>query len=448
MLLCPFATQTEPGSMSSPRTLSIVGASEETTAHVRLLMRMAGRQLQHRWQLREGEEADLVIIEPGDDIATRTLPARCQAAGIPFAILADEGSVVVHGMVLRRPLRMDQLVAVLNAAGQMREDARVVSSIDADFYNAELGDLVPQGSTSPDTHWDQPQHEQELPPPAPPPASDSGLDALDLLIHGDPLIEPEPPTPLVDEDTTLDARQGGDTARSTLRREDRSYDANLIGITPLDVAPISRTPLVRASKPAKERAATAHLAELLKSGVILSPTRINGEGLPELVLDPKLRRYYSRAQLHELLPYAEAPAEHLRTGSIVGSELQRVRDSQIPRSFDELQWLLALATSRGRLDSRLDPGGSYSIRNALVAATELRSHGRIAALMATPMPLHEIARASGARMEEVFDIVNAYHAIGRIEYIPRQRLQGIPPTPPTQGGEATRSRLARLFGKK
>ena len=138
----------------------------------------------------------------------------------------------------------------------------------------------------------------------------------------------------------------------------------------------------------------------------------------------------------------------MRTGSIVGSELQRVRDSQIPRSFDELQWLLALATSRGRLDSRLDPGGSYSIRNALVAATELRSHGRIAALMATPMPLHEIARASGARMEEVFDIVNAYHAIGRIEYIPRQRLQGIPPTPPAQGGEATRSRLARLFGKK
>ena len=190
------------------------------------------------------------------------------------------------------------------------------------------------------------------------------------------------------------------------------------------------------------------MGDLLKSGAILSPTRITGEGLPELVLDPKLRRYYARAQLHELLPYADATAERLRTGSIVGSELQRVRDSQIPRSFDELQWLLALAASRGRLDPRLDPGGRYSIRNALVAASELRSHGRIAALMATPMPLHEIARTSGARMEEVFDIVNAYHAIGRIEYIPRQRLQGAPPPPAAPSGDSTRSRLARLFGKK
>lgn len=434
--------------MSSSRTLSIVGASEETTAHIRLLMRMAGRQLQHRWQLREGEEADLVIVEPGDDIATRTLPARCQAAGIPFAILADEGSVVVHGMVLRRPLRMEQLVAVLNAAGQSREDARVVSSIDADFYNTDLGDLVPQGSANPESHWDQPQHEQDLAPPAAPASADTGPDALDLLIHGDPLIEPEPPTPLVDENTGLDARQGGDTARSALRREDRSYDANLIGITPLDVAPISRTPVMPTSAQAREHTATAGLGDLLKSGAILSPTRITGEGLPELVLDPKLRRYYARAQLHELLPYADATAERLRTGSIVGSELQRVRDSQIPRSFDELQWLLALAASRGRLDPRLDPGGRYSIRNALVAASELRSHGRIAALMATPMPLHEIARTSGARMEEVFDIVNAYHAIGRIEYIPRQRLQGAPPAPADPSGDSTRSRLARLFGKK
>lgn len=435
--------------MPSPRTLSIVGASEETTAHIRLLLRMAGRQLQHRWELRENEEADLIIIEPGEDIATRTLPARCQAAGIPFAILADEGSVVVHGMVLRRPLRMEQLVAVLNAAGQMREDARVVSSIDADFYNADLGDLVPQGRSVPGGHWDEPQHVQAtVSSQAPPAAPHDSIDALDLLIHGDPLIEPEPERPLVDQDTTLDARQGGDTARSARRREDRSHDANLIGVTPLDVAPISRTPVMPGNQPAKERrAASAPLSALLENGSILSPTRIFGDELPELVLDPKLRRYYSRAQLHELLPYADIAAEQLHTAPIVGSELQRVRDSQIPRSFDELQWLLAVATSRGRLNPALDPGGSYSVRHALVAAPDLRSHGRIAALMATPMPLHEIARASGARMEEVFDIVNAYHAIGRIEYIPRQRLQASPPAPDT-GSHAGRSRLSRLFGKK
>ena len=64
--------------------------------------------------------------------------------------------------------------------------------------------------------------------------------------------------------------------------------------------------------------------------------------------------------------------------------------------------------------------------------------------MTTSMPLHEVARASGARMEEVFDIVNAYHAIGRIEYTPRQRLQAqaAPPQKNDKGG------LFGLFKRK
>lgn len=415
--------------MPASRTLSIVGTTEETAAHIRLLLRMAGTRLKHRWELRDAPDADLAIIEPHDDVASSAIRTRCQAAGIPFAILCDREDIIVHGMALRRPLKVDQLVAILNTAGAMRTETDIVTGLDADFYNTELGDLVPTGKGG--SVWDEPEHAlPDVPLSRAVPADGAeAADAFSLLVHGDPLIEPEPEAPLVDEDTQVEAALGGNSARQTLRREDAATRAaaSLIGVTPLDVLPISVDPLYPSQKTTSPPPAdTAALPALLREGAILSPVRISAEGLPDVVLDPKLRRFYTQGQLHELLPYADAGPDTVRHAAIAGSELARVRESRIPRSFDELNWLFALAASHGRLDPRLDPGGSYSIRNPFVAAPELRAHGRIAALMTTSMPLHEVARASGARMEEVFDIVNAYHAIGRIDYTPRQRLQAAP----------------------
>lgn len=436
--------------MPASRTFALVGTSEETAAHIRLLLRMAGMRLQHRWELRDGDEADLVIIEPRDDLASKAIQTRCQAAGIPFAILCESDDLIVHGMALRRPLKLDQLAAILNTAGAMRAETDIVTGLDADFYNTELGELVPQSKGS--AFWDQPEHASHDVSAAST-APDNGthaLDAFNLLVHGDPLIEPEPETPLIDEHTQLDAIQGGNSARQTFRSEDAATRAaaSLIGVTPLDVQPISRQPLYPSTQSPKLQTSpdtsVAALPALLRNGAIHSPVRISSEGLPDVVLDPKLRRFYTPGQLHELLPYATVGQEAVVNNAIAGSELQRVRENRIPRPFDELNWLFALAASLGRLDPKLDPGGSYCIRNPFVSASDLRAHGRIAALMTTSMPLHEVARASGARMEEVFDIVNAYHAIGRIEYTPRQRLQAqaAPPQKNDKGG------LFGLFKRK
>lgn len=433
--------------MPASRTFSIVGASEESAAHIRLLLRMAGTRLRHHWNLRDGDEADLVIIEPHGDLATGAIQTRCQAAGIPFAILCEQDDLIVHGMALRRPLKLDQLVAILNAAGTMRAETDIVTGLDADFYNTELGDMVPQGKGS--HSWDRPEHtasDAALPGNVPAAGQDA-VDAFTLLVHGDPLLEPEPEKPLVDDTTRVQAGQSNDSARHKLRREDTATRdaASLIGVTPLDVEPISLGTPHPASRAARadagSDAAVPVLPALLREGAILSPVRVTAPGLPDVVLDPKLRRFYTQHQLHELLPYAEAGADTVRSAAFAGSELLRVRESQIPRTFDELNWLFALAASHGRLAARLDPGGSYSIRHPLVAAPDLRAHSRIAALMTTPMPLHEVARASGARMEEVFDIVNAYDAIGRIEYIPRQSLQNIPQ-------KSEKNSLFKLFTRK
>ncbi len=428
--------------MRAPRTLSIVGASEESAAHVRLLLRMAGMRLEHAWALQDGEEADLVILEPSDDVASRTLQARYQAAGIAFAILCDADAVVMHGMVLRRPIKLGQLVAVLNAAGKLRDNIPVVTGADSDFYNAELGDLIPDGRRA--ATWDRPEHAHgEVADDATPAST---VDAFELLVHGDPLEEPLPSAPLITSDTRIEPHRHSATARSAMRHnETGTHDASLLGVTPMQVEPISlgdhsHLPPAQASTAGLDQGRPV-LPALLAEGAILSPTRLSGEGLADLILDPKLRRYYSRAGLHELQPYVEAGSDRVQSARSVGSELQQARENQRAGSFDELRWLVALTTSRGRLDASLDPGGSYSVSHALDSAPDLRAHGRIVALMATPMHLHVLARVSGAQMEEVFDVVNAYHAIGRLDYVPRQSLQGY-------AKKDERNPLSRLFSRK
>ena len=51
---------------------------------------------------------------------------------------------------------------------------------------------------------------------------------------------------------------------------------------------------------------------------------------------------------------------------------------------------------------------------------EYKKQYRIATMMLRPLRLHEIARKADAKMVEVFDVVNAYDAIGLLEWQPRQ----------------------------
>ncbi len=414
--------------MSSSRSLSIVGASEETTAHIRLLLRIAGIRLQHHWELRDGDDADLLLIEPHDDIATEAIRARCEAGGIPYAIICNEDDLVVHGMALRRPIKLVPLAAILNTAGAMRTDADVLSGSASNFYDLDLSADIPKAAAP--GGWDRTDYSSDVSGTSAATTTTSDTaDAFDLLVHGDPLAEPLPPTRLVDENTRLEKRTGSDTTRSAMQRDAGTRAAaSLLGVAPVEVLPIDLEPLTpaphaqRGSDPANTPLPL--LPGLLREGALSSPTRVSAPGLPVVVLDPKVRRYYSGVPLQDLLPYAKVMEGVAQAGSIVGADLQRVRNTQTPRPFDELRWLFALGASHGRLDEKLDPGGSYAVPHPFVAAPELRSHGRIVALMATPMPLHEVARASGARMDEVFDIVNAYAAVERIEYVPRGSLRG------------------------
>ena len=131
--------------------------------------------------------------------------------------------------------------------------------------------------------------------------------------------------------------------------------------------------------------------------------------------------------------------EHVRTGA-------RARP-QPGRSYDELRWLLSDAAqpAAGSRPGSTPAARSRSRTRSAVDPT-FHAHGAIAAALAQPVRLHEIAAASGASMEQVFDVVNAYDAIGRLTWTPRQRLARRTCRRPKPAGAL--SRLKWPFGKR
>ncbi len=81
-----------------------------------------------------------------------------------------------------------------------------------------------------------------------------------------------------------------------------------------------------------------------------------------------------------------------------------------------LIWLYVLVHSEGKLARHLDPGGTYRLSRWIEIERDFSAYFRIASTMLQPARLHEIAAASSASMADVFDVVNAYDAIGLIEW--------------------------------
>jgi hypothetical protein len=149
------------------------------------------------------------------------------------------------------------------------------------------------------------------------------------------------------------------------------------------------------------------------------PTIIERAGLPRLFIDPAAGNYHSNAPLSRLEPYFLDPLKPAEYRQIGASRLQEMRGSAPGRPLVHLHWMSALLRSNGCLGAHLDPGGTYKVQRWMSVYGEYRKQYRIATMMLRPLRLHEIARKAEAKMVEVFDVVNAYDAIGLLEWQPR-----------------------------
>jgi len=397
--------------MPRTRIIEFIGASDEDIAHVRLLLRAAAIHLEERWRWGSEERADLVLVDPrsliGDSARRRTLER-----GIACASLIEADAPAPGGRFLRKPLRREDLVALLNGVGASTVAPLAILTQGDDFFDLDLGepdfsdvaafDVVQAQAEA--TRRERVQREHE---------------AFHDLLRRDPLADA--PQFLIPE--TLGEGIGvefvrGPTARSAARADAAAHPAAGQGVDEAFVDPGFR----RDFAALEDEDATHPLLDYLRPGLLGGPARIALPGVPPLVLDPKEQVFHADGRLPGLEAYCRQP---LRLGDfkrLVNYQLDVIRLNTAARPYSRLVWMDRFVRSNGYLANHLDPGGTYRLTRWLELANDYPRAFRAAANMMNPLKLHEIARAADVSLAEVFDVVNAYDAIGYVEWTPRERF--------------------------
>lgn len=370
--------------MSRPRTLAIIGVSDEESAHLRLLLRKGMTGLEHEWRIGSEDGADLLIVDHGS-FAGQMARARAQATGVRYAVFSDTPVDGVD-LVLSRPLRATDLCGLLNHVAHARATPPFGANT-ADFYTRDLGD--DDGGTA-----------RHVP-------DEAAVHGLDDVLRPRP-VELRTPAVALPEAGLGHAVAPPRVPVDTARARARTTSGGLLADT------------------------TPHgLRAYLDQGLLRMPARFTLPGKVPLVLDPKNRVAHIEAPLATLEAYCRARWRPCDWESVTSAELSELRANVPAQPYSRFVWLHVLLHSGGHLARHLDPGGTYRLAQWAGVDRELGRYFRIATALLQPLRLHEIAAASGAPMADVFDVVNAYDAIGLIEWKPRPRRDDSQPAPPS-----------------
>ncbi len=392
--------------MARTRIIECIGASDEDIAHLRLLLRTATTQLNDAWRWGPESKADLVIVDVRSLIGHSALPRTLQR-GIACAQMIEADAPAPDGRYLRKPLRREDLVALLNGVVESTIVPLTIMTQGDDFFDMDLGES--DASTElPSLHVAHARSDVER-----------EHEAFEAMFRRDPLAE-KPQILMPDK---LGANVGveyigGVTRRSATRADDNDPFAR----DGLDAASVD--PTFRHDSEARAISDEAHpLSAYLTGRLLGGPARIVLPGTPALVLDPKEQVFHALGKLPLLEPYCRQPLRLDAWERLVNSELVGLRERVPARPYLRLQWLERYIGSNGYLATHLDPGGSYRLTRWLELAQEYPRAFRIGSNMIKPQRLDEIAHVSEIPLAEVFDVVNAYEAIGYIEWTHRVRTQ-------------------------
>ncbi|MEO8743314.1 MAG: hypothetical protein ABI365_09000 [Lysobacteraceae bacterium] len=392
--------------MASKKIIDCIGASDEDDAHLRLLLRTAASQLRDTWQWGSEEKADLVIVDArslsGGGALRRTLQR-----GVACAQIIETDMEEPKGRFLRKPLQREPFVALLNGIGSKGIAPMAVLSQGADFFLVDLGEFddEPSEVRVDTTHI----HKGES----------AELDAFESLFKRDPMADKSQILMPEQFDHAASVEYTGDGTERSQTRAD-SY-GNAFAREEFVAASID--PGYRREKDAGGDALHS-LRDYLTGRLLGGPARINLPDAPALVLDPKEQVFHSSGGLAALSPYCRQPLRLDAWHKLVSSELNDLRDKLPARPYLQLLWLDHYLNSGGRLAPHLDPGGRFRLTKRLMGLVpDFANAARIGSLMLQPKRLNEIAKESDIDLVEVFNVVNAYEAIGYLEWTHRERPQ-------------------------
>lgn len=395
--------------MSRTRIIDCIGASDEDLAHLRLLLRTTAAQLKDTWSWGLEAKADLVIVDIGDlvgDAAHR----RTLQRGVACAQIIEPGAAMPDGRFLRKPLRREDFVALLNSIGTKGIAPMAILSHDDDFFLVDLGE------------YDEEPGDLISVPDAPSPVREKGiaeLDAFEAMFKRDPAADQ--PKFLLPERLDFGAAvefTGDSTVRGQTRADNYGNQFLRDGTLAANIDPAYR----RDDTAQALSDAEYPLREYLTGQLLGGPARIQLSDLPALILDPKQQEFLSAARLAELAPYCHLS---LRMGDwemLTSGAMQSVREQMDAHPYLNLHWLDRYLNSGGRLAPHLDPGGRYRLTKRLMGLVpEFHAAAKIGSVMLTARRPDEIARKSGIDLTEVYDVVNAYESVGYVEWTLRER---------------------------
>lgn len=428
--------------MSATKTIAVVGVSEETTAFLRLLLRKISAKSETKWTWGSEEGADLVIVDP-NVLVGEAARIKAESSGVHYAVLIEADQPAQDALVLRHPLDAEQLAKVVSAAATPREVSVGISHVDENFYEqqAPASTAAPswQGALSDSFKERAQQTKAAL-------LGVTAADGLEVVIKRDKEQQEDPDFRKVNlADATVDGLGTVAAGASNARAENRAIQrtgAIQAGISGArDGALMANTPLIGAAAERED----GELPYFFEADVLGGPSQIHLGDAPSLTLDPKNEAFHADASLSALETYCRGKLQRMAWKKLTTSEFNQARTSAPSRPYWHLRWLHALLQSNGRLAAHLDPGGTYRLKEQVFIEPGYRSHGTVATVMDHPLRLNEISAMAKVRMETVFDLVNAYDAVGRIEWTPRQRLATQPTIDEKQKGLL--NKLKWPFGK-
>ncbi len=168
--------------------------------------------------------------------------------------------------------------------------------------------------------------------------------------------------------------------------------------------------------PAGQEDVTRPLVYYLPKRVLGVPARILLEGAPALCVDPGARSFWADGPLTALEPYFRQPLRFGDWHALDEAALDAVRAALPARSCLYLTWMDVYLHGNGTLSRRFDPAGSFRLTRKLELANDYPRAYLIGAQMNTPRRLDAIARASGADLAEVHNVIDAFDAIGYLDW--------------------------------
>ena len=189
-------------------------------------------------------------------------------------------------------------------------------------------------------------------------------------------------------------------------------------------------------EPAIEVPADRGLRQWLEPNGLEHRVRLQRDGQPTLLIDPRRRVWHGPAALKPVAACFEGTLaiEDFETPDAQAWETEAASIGAA-QPLSRLQWLGGLVSGHGALLPGLDPDGADRLGKWPQTEREYPKHFRIAtAMMKGPATVAAIAEASGVAREDVADFINANLATGYAQFVPPVAPEPeLPPQKPAGG---------------